>query len=336
MLNLCLAFFSSVGFIFLFNNYVVFNITDYFGKNTIDNRLMWGGYKLYAFGKLKTVETFKQLKQFIHKRNLCRNILLISNGERINTISFNEPKSISEENAKSSPDLIILRNPSTDDSLDYDLIRIDNLNDKRLCPETTSTSSDNKDTDNKDTDNKDTDNKDTDNKGADIKDSDNKDTDNKGADIKDTDIEKVSCEDSSLLEDVDKAESSGATLGSVIRDIDPSKINYKPSKQQIHAPVLILNNVEEPFDLSLDEDNYYIVGNKIFDTAFVKWILFEKHNIRLTDEDTYKIKFFDADMSCKTLEKSNFILIGEDKHEVLNSLAPPQDKLCEAPGWGLW
>lgn len=317
MLNLCLAFFSSVGFIFLFNNYVVFNITDYFGKNTIDNRLMWGGYKLYAFGKLKTFETFKQLKQFIHKRNLCRNILLISNGKRINTISFNEPKSISEkQNAKSSPDLIILRNPSTDDSLDYDLIRIDNLNDKRLCPETTSTSSDNKDADNKD---------------ADIKDADIKD-----ADIKDADIEKVSCEDSSLLEDVDKAETSGETLGSVIRDIDPSKINYKPSKQQIHSPVLILNNVEEPFDLSLDEDNYYIVGNKIFDTAFVKWILFEKHNIQLTDEDTYKIKFFDADMSCKTLEKSNFILISENKIEVLDSLAPPQDKQCEAPGWGLW
>ena len=316
MLNLCLAFFSSVGFIFLFNNCVVFNITDYFGQNTMDNRLMWGGYKLYAFGKLKTVETFNQLKQFIHKRNLCRNILLISNGERINTISFNEQKSISAENAKSPPDLIILRNPSTDDSLDYDLIRVDNLNDKRLCPETTPTLSDMKD--------------------ADMKDADMKDADMKDADIKDADIEKVSCEDSSLLEDVDKAESSGATLGSVIRDIDPSKINYKPSKQQIHAPVLILNNVEEPFDLSLDEDNYYIVGNKIFDTAFVKWILFEKHNIRLTDEDTYKIKFFDADMSCKTLEKSNFVLIGENKIEVLDSLAPPQDKLCEAPGWGLW
>lgn len=301
MLNLCLAFFSSVGFIFLFNNCVVFNIKDYFGQNTMDDRLMWGGYKLYAFGKLKTVETFKQIKQFIHKKKLCRNILLIYNGERINTISFNEQKSISAENAKSPPDLIILRNPSTDDRLDYDLIRIDNLNDKRLCPETTPTLSDIKD-----------------------------------ADIKEADIEKVSCEDSSLFEDVDKAESSGATLGSVIRDIDPSKINYKPSKQQIHAPVLILNNVEEPFDLSLDEDNYYIVGNKIFDTAFVKWILFEKHNIRLTDEDTYKIKFFDADMSCKTLEKSNFILIGEDKLEIFDSLAPPQDKLCEAPGWGLW
>jgi len=311
MLNLCLAFFSSVGFIFLFNNCVVFNIKDYFGQNTMDNRLTWGGYKLYAFGKLKTVETFKQIKQFIHKKKLCRNILLIYNGERINTISFNEQKSISAENAKSSPDLIILRNPSTDDSLDYDLIRIDNLNDKRLCPETTPTLSDMKD--------------------ADIKDADIKD-----ADIKEADIEKVSCEDSSLLEDVDKAGASKATLDSVIRDIDASKINYKPSKQQIHAPVLILNNVEEPFDLSLDEDNYYIVGNKIFDTAFVKWILFEKHNIRLTDEDTYKIKFFDADMSCKTLEKSNFILIGEDKLEVLDSLAPPQDKLCEAPGWGLW
>ena len=311
MLNLCLAFFSSVGFIFLFNNCVVFNIKDYFGQNTMDNRLTWGGYKLYAFGKLKTVETFKQIKQFIHKKNLCRNILLISNGERINTISFKEPKSISAENAKSPPDLIILRNPSTDDRLDYDLIRIDNLNDKRLCPETTLNLSDMKD--------------------ADIKDADMKD-----ADIKEADIEKVSCEDSSLLEDVDKAGASKATLDSVIRDIDASKINYKPSKQQIHAPVLILNNVEEPFDLSLDEDNYYIVGNKIFDTAFVKWILFEKHNIRLTDEDTYKIKFFDADMSCKTLEKSNFILIGEDKLEVLDSLAPPQDKLCEAPGWGLW
>ncbi len=321
MLNLCLAFFSSVGFIFLFNNCVVFNITDYFGQNTMDDRLMWGGYKLYAFGKLKTVETFKQLKQYIRKRNLCRNILLISNGERINTISFKEPKSISAENAKSSPDLIILRNPSTDDSLDYDLIRIDNLNDKRLCSETTPTLSDIKGADIKD---------------ADIKDADIKGADIKGADIDDGDIEKVSCEGSSLLEDVDKAETSGANLGSVIRDIDPSKINYKPTKQQIHSPVLILNNVEEPFDLSLDEDNYYIIGNKIFDTAFVKWILFEKHNIRLTDEDTYKIKFFDADMSCKTLEKSNFILIGEDKLEVLDSLAPPQDKLCEAPGWGLW
>lgn len=316
MLNLCLAFFSSVGFIFLFNNCVVFNITDYFGQNTMDNRLMWGGYKLYAFGKLKTVETFKQLKQFIHKRNLCRNILLISNGERINTISFKEPNSISAENAKSSPDLIILRNPSTDDSLDYDLIRIDNLNDKRLCPETTPTLSDIKD--------------------VDIKDVDIKDVDIKDVDIKDGDIEKVSCEDSSLLKDVDKVGASKATLDSVIRDIDPSKINYKPSKQQIHSPVLILNNEEESIDLSLDEDNYYIVGNKIFDTAFVKWILFEKHNIRLTDEDTYKITFFDADMSCKTLEKSNFILIGEDKLEVLDSLAPPQDKLCEAPGWGLW
>ena len=331
MLILCLAVFSSVGFIFLFNNCVVFNIKDYFGQNTMDDRLMWGGYKLYAFGKLKTVETFKQLKQYIRKRNLCRNILLISNGKRINTISFKEPKSISAENAKSSPDLIILRNPSTDDSLDYDLIRIDNLNDKRLCSETTPTLSDIKGADIDDVDIDDVDIDDADIKGADIK-----DADIKGADIDDADIEKVSCEDSSLLEDVDKAGASKATLGSVIRDIDPSKINYKASKQQIHSPVLILNNEEESIDLSLDEDNYYIVGNKIFDTAFVKWILFEKHNIRLTDEDTYKIKFFDADMSCKTLEKSNFILIGEDKLEVLDSLAPPQDKLCEAPGWGLW
>jgi len=88
---------------------------------------------------------------------------------------------------------------------------------------------------------------------------------------------------------------------------------YKCYKGKIHSPLLsFTDNSDEKYDLDFGYDNYYVVGNIIFDYNFIKWIMREKHKIENLGTN-YTISYFDEDMCENTLTVNNSLKIEETK-----------------------
>ena len=72
------------------------------------------------------------------------------------------------------------------------------------------------------------------------------------------------------------------------------------------------NNI---IDIHHNLDKFYIEGNKILDTDFLKWYLFYFHKNKLPEN--YELRIFDKDINMLTLEKSEYINITKEGYNKL-------------------
>ena len=115
---------------------------------------------------------------------------------------------------------------------------------------------------------------------------------------------------------------------------------YTCYKGKIHSPLLTFtDNTENKYDLDLSYDNYYVVGNIIFDYHFVKWIMREKHKIENLGTN-YTISYFDEDMCENTLTVNNSLKIEENKIskidndiKINNDIKEDNENKTESTGW---
>lgn len=295
MLNIWFAIFSSLGFIILLNNNIIFMMKDSFQQsvnktllenpNIMNNKIVWNSYKIYASSKNTLVTFYNNWQRNMYKQNLRSNILLITNGKRTQTIVCKDNLySLTCDDVfkykDNKADLILFRTPSKDKNVDYDLVRLDNLNNLTFNENTEKTKATSAASSAAATATLASD--------ADIPNDTNPESGN-------TNVEN--------LEDVTNT----------IKSCNSSliEINYDKSSHKIYTPSLIVKNTDLTYDLSLEKDNYNITGNKLFDKAFVEWILNEKYGATL-DKD-YHITYFDDEMNEKVIERNDAITLDNDK-----------------------
>ena len=73
-----------------------------------------------------------------------------------------------------------------------------------------------------------------------------------------------------------------------------------------------LESKREVYELLIEEDNYFIVGNKIFDEPFVRWLLREQHNKILKPSEEYNIYYFDGNINQFKIDNNEFITVHSD------------------------
>ena len=100
--------------------------------SVINNELFWNTYKFYVCSKNTIVTLYNDWQRNIYKKNLRCNILLITNGIRNEQIISNSTSRslICDDVLKykdHKADLILFRIPSSKKNVDYDLVRLDNL-----------------------------------------------------------------------------------------------------------------------------------------------------------------------------------------------------------------
>jgi hypothetical protein len=100
---------------------------------------------------------------------------------------------------------------------------------------------------------------------------------------------------------------------------------FKPVDYRMIEIVLQYAGAEYELDLS-SPDNFYVVGNKLLDPAFLKWFMRKNHNINLVltanhvDSDgNYTIKCIDHDATLRTLLPCNYLHVTETGFEVHDS-----------------
>ena len=82
-------------------------------------------------------------------------------------------------------------------------------------------------------------------------------------------------------------------------------------KGKLHSPIVSFDNCDDSYDLDINYDNYYVVGNILFDKPFINWLMREKYNICLPSNN-YTITYFDEDMSENSLSENECLLVDED------------------------
>ena len=89
--------------------------------------------------------------------------------------------------------------------------------------------------------------------------------------------------------------------------------NFKLSN--IKFIYIYLDNGNESIPIEfLPHNNYYIVGNKLFDVSFMKWYCSSRHNITLNDN--YQINILDHQANEIVINKNNYVIIGLNDYEV--------------------
>ena len=87
---------------------------------------------------------------------------------------------------------------------------------------------------------------------------------------------------------------------------------------------IVLKYNGSEYDLNLSTpDNFYVVGNKLLEPAFLKWFMRKNHGIRIDipygADDAYTIKCVDNNANLQTLQPCNFLRVTETGFEVLDS-----------------
>lgn len=72
-------------------------------------------------------------------------------------------------------------------------------------------------------------------------------------------------------------------------------------------------------EIEFGKDNYYIVGNVLFDRAFVKYWLCRYHGIQITDSQTYEISFLDNKITPHLLHEPSCIEVCSDCFNIINN-----------------
>jgi len=97
---------------------------------------------------------------------------------------------------------------------------------------------------------------------------------------------------------------------------------FVPVNHRMIEIVLQYEGSEYELDLA-SPDNFYVVGNKLLDPAFLKWFMRKNHNISITTDVTvacnYTIKCIDHDAILHTLRPCNCLHVTETGFEVHDS-----------------
>ena len=349
MLNILFVVFSGLGFIILLNNNIIFNMNEKFKQSLsetilenpsiMNNQIVWYSYKLYATSKNKLVTFYNDWQRNIYKKNLRSNILLVCNGKRTQTIlcknnsnglTGNDILKYKDEQA----DLILYRTPSQEKEIDYDLIRLDNLQ--------SITFSENKKEENNGTNTNGHDEEKNTHDNTHDNTHENTCCNNDANTSPDVvNINEISSDANNNNVNLHKdhlSETDNPThddVKDILKSCNTSyiSIDYDKSHHTIYTPTLVMENSDTTYDLSLEKDNYYITNNILFDTAFVAWILAEKYNITLDSDENYRITYFDSDMNEKTINKDESIKLNADKIQVIDN--SKKNDPVETKGW-IW
>ena len=118
--------------------------------------------------------------------------------------------------------------------------------------------------------------------------------------------------------------------------------NHNCYDGKIYSPmvkILSNENVENSYDLELDSDNYYVEGNKIYDTPFIKWIVKEKYKEALVEND-YEITYLDEDMNECSINNKDYLVVSSDGiKKVIYQDGVDSEKNGSSSsntGWGIW
>ena len=297
MIYFWFAFFSSLGYILLLNNTIIFTMKDSFknkmnqmileNPSVINNRLFWNTYKLYVTSKNTIITLYNDWQRNIYKKNLRCNILLITNGIRsekiicdkgATTLTCDDVLKYKDHTA----DLILFRTPSPNINVDYDLVRLDSLSNITFSNNNT-----------------------------------------------------VEVDENLASTDNENENTSSNNIDDVIKDCNKSiiAIDYENSIHKIYSPTLWVKDTDLTYDLSLKKDNYYITGNTLFDKPFIEWILNEKYGATLNNDKDYEITYFDDNMNQKVIEKNNGVLLEKDKITLLSDIKKDDTQVSSSWIW---
>jgi len=94
---------------------------------------------------------------------------------------------------------------------------------------------------------------------------------------------------------------------------------FVPVNHQMIEIVLQYEGSEYELDLA-SPDNFYVAGNKLLDTAFLKWFMRKNHNISISPgADSYTIKCIDHNATLHTLRPCNYLHVSETGFEIHDS-----------------
>ena len=97
---------------------------------------------------------------------------------------------------------------------------------------------------------------------------------------------------------------------------------FVPVDHRMIEIVLQYEGSEYELDLA-SPDNFYVAGNKLLDTAFLKWFMRKNHSINITTDVTvaynYTIKCIDHNATLHTLRPCNYLHVSETGFEIHDS-----------------
>jgi len=99
---------------------------------------------------------------------------------------------------------------------------------------------------------------------------------------------------------------------------------------QLKIPHIIPSNIkfidikvsynDKTYNIDFSSDNnYYIVGNILFDRAFIKWYCKTFHNVTIDDDDDYICNILDNSVTFIQIDSSAHIVIGLDDYTIENT-----------------
>ena len=96
--------------------------------------------------------------------------------------------------------------------------------------------------------------------------------------------------------------------------------NFELSSVHLLGIKLYISNKEEDlvreYEIDFGNNNFYIVGNTIFDRVFIAYWLQRFYDITMLPDDTYKLTFFDNNINECNLEEPNSITFFKDTYAI--------------------
>jgi hypothetical protein len=93
-----------------------------------------------------------------------------------------------------------------------------------------------------------------------------------------------------------------------------SDFTYNISNIRFIDIQIIYKSIKYSIDFS--KDNYYIVGNILFDIVFIKWYLKRAYGVILEDTENYTCTIMDQDINFIYLDSSNKIIIEREGYRI--------------------
>ena len=313
----------SMWFLFVFNNYCKNNMKcsclDYCKQNC-----KWGLFRTYAVNKRRCLAITSRLKCQLSKPKLHDNILFIKDGiERENVRTHENTHLIKSIIERNDFDLVLYRTPSKHAGIEYNIIRLCESDINSIL-----TLQNDEDFE------------------FDYSESDctiinpvlQINTNNE--ENKENVVAETTVEEDTIDADPDESKTNGDdTSTSTSTSISTSKENNKNDNSEIETTEEDQKSVcsesssdssthREVYELMLERDNYLIVGNKIFDFPFIKWLLKEQHKKIIEDDQEYNIYCFDGNINQYSIDKTECLMI-EDKNIQSKSTVVQEEKVEE-------
>ena len=114
------------------------------------------------------------------------------------------------------------------------------------------------------------------------------------------------------------------------------RLNNCINRNYLKIPNIIVSNIkfidikvsynDKQYNIDFALDNYYIVGNILFDRPFIKWYINKYHFITIDDSDEYichildnTVNFIQIDASCRIcIDKDGYCIEKYSEHEEID------------------